>query len=225
MNPASLEFGSRILHNPGSWRSTRIHKMARLPMIASRLLRQILTPPFLALALMVVLTDDAFRAFVIPAVRALARLALFRRIESAIAGMPPNGILLLFLIPLAIIEPFKIYALYLFSLGHFTGGVATFILAKVVGLGLAERLFAIGRDKLLSIRWFAWCHSKTLTVRDTVHAWLAKTKIWQATLRIVRLIRTMLARTRTTLARLLFRSGRNGRFAAARRHVRRYWIA
>jgi hypothetical protein len=199
--------------------------MARMPMTASRRLRKILNMPLLALAVVVVLTDDAFRAFVVPTVRALARLAPFRRIEAAIASMPPTGILLLFLIPLAIIEPFKIYALYLFSLGHFAGGVATFILAKVVGLGLAERLFAIGRDKLLSIRWFAWCHAKTLIIRDTVHAWLAKSKIWQETLRIVRLVRRMVTRTRMGLARLLFGNGRNGRLAAARRRVRRHWIA
>jgi hypothetical protein len=186
---------------------------------SSRFLRRILNLPLLALAVIVVLTDDVFRAVVVPAVQALARVALFRRIEAVIARMPPYGILLLFLIPLAILEPFKLYALYLFSLGHFAAGVLTFVVAKVVGLGLAERLFAIGRDKLLSIRWFAWCHAKTLAVRNRVHAWLAQTRIWQQASRFVGSIRAILAHTRARLTAFLFRKTR---FAAARRRVRRY---
>lgn len=181
-------------------------------------------PPLLAAALFVVLLDDAFRTFVIPAVRALAKLALIRRVEAGIAGLPPHGILLLFLIPLAIIEPFKIYALYLIGQGRFLAAVMTFVLAKVVGLGLAERLFAIGRDKLLSIRWFAWCHARILTIRDHVHGWLERRRIWRRALRLVLALRIGLAAIRIRLGRLVGRSGR-GWFAAARRRLRRHRAA
>ncbi len=189
-----------------------------------RLLRRLLNTPLVVLAILVVLVDDAFRAFVVPAVRALARLAPIQWIEARVARMPPHAILLLFIIPLAIIEPFKVYALYLFGQGQFLAGVLMFFLAKVVGLGLAERLFAIGRDKLLSIGWFAWCHARVLAIRDHVHAWLARTAIWQQAMRFVRAVRGSLASMRERLARLLEGGGR-GRFAAARRRVRRHWIA
>ena len=181
-------------------------------------------PPLLAAALFVVLLDDAFRTFVIPAVRALAKLALIRRVEARIAGLPPHGILLLFTIPLAIIQPFKIYALYLIGQGRFLAAVMTFVLAKVVGLGLAERLFAIGRDKLLSIRWFAWCHGRILAIRDHVHGWLERRRIWRQALRLVRAIRDRLAAIRTYLSQILKRSGR-GWFAAAHRRLRRHRTA
>lgn len=198
--------------------------MTKIANTASGIARRLSNPLLLALAVIVVLFDDAFRAFVIPMVRALARLALMRRIEGAIAALPPQGILMLFVVPLAIIEPFKIYALYLFSQGNITGGVLTFVVAKVVGVGLAERLFAIGRDKLLSIRWFAWCHARILAIRDAVHAWLMQNSVWQRALRIVRQVRERLAEARAALKRVLHRAGR-GRFAAARRRVRRYWTA
>lgn len=174
--------------------------------------------PLLALAILVVLVDDLFRSFVIPTVRALARLAPIRWIETRIARMPPYVILALFVIPLAIIEPFKIYGLYLFAQGQFLGGIMVFVLAKVVGLGLAERLFAIGRDKLLSIRWFAWCHATLLAIRDHVHAWLVRTWIWQTALRAVQAMRKGLSGIRAKLANLL--PGR-GRFATARRFMHR----
>ncbi|MBF9234323.1 hypothetical protein [Microvirga alba] len=188
-----------------------------------RSLKRILNAPLLVLAVIVVLIDDAFRALVVPAVRALSRLALFRRIETTIAGLPAHVILLLFIIPIAILEPFKLYALYLFSQGKLVAGVLTFVIAKVVGLGLAERLFAIGRDKLLSIGWFARCHAKVLALRDFVHGWLISTRLWQQALQVVRIVLHIAARGRTKLAALLRATDRGGRFAAARRRVRRYW--
>src|SRR5918998_1652300 len=145
----------------------------------SRGLRRLTKTPLLAVTVFVVLLDDAFRAVVLPAVRALAGLALIRRVEARIAGLPPRAILLLFIVPLAVIEPFKIYALYLIGQGRFVAAAMTFVAAKVVGLGLAERLFAIGRDKLLSIRWFAWCHGRMLAIRDGVHAWLGRRRAWR----------------------------------------------
>jgi hypothetical protein len=190
----------------------------------SRRLKRLLNAPLLLLSVLVVLLDDAFRALVIPAVRALARLALIRRLEARIARLSPVAILMLFVIPLAIIEPFKIYALYLFGEGHFLSAVLMFALAKVVGLGLAERLFAVGRDKLLSIRWFAWCHARALAIRDHVHAWLARTRIWQQAMRAAGFVRGGLAALRAPVARLL-QPIRKRRFAAARRRVRHYRTA
>lgn len=197
--------------------------MSDRPVALSRRKRRIVNAPLLLIAVIVVLVDDAFRAFVVPAAQALARLRLMRWIEVRIAKLPPVAILLLFLIPLAIIEPFKIYALYLFGRGQFLSGVMMFVLAKVVGLGLAERLFAIGRDKLLSIRWFAWCHARTLAIRDQVHAWLARTRFWRQAKRIVSYIHEKVATLRHRLARL-FHLNSKGKFAAARRRVRHYRV-
>lgn len=190
-------------------------------LVLSRRARRVLNAPLMLLALIVVLVDDAFRVIVIPAVHALARLRLIQRIEGMIAGLPPIAILMLFIVPLSIIEPFKIYALYLFGRGDFLAGVLMFVLAKVVGLGLAERLFAIGRDKLLSIHWFAWCHARLLVVRDQVHAWLAGRRFWQQARRIVSLIRGKLAALRHRLVHLFHLSSR-GRWAAIRRLIRTY---
>ncbi len=189
-------------------------------MVPSRRLRSLLRIPLLALAVVAVVVDDAFRAFVIPAVRALARLAPIRRVEERIAGLPPHGILLLFVIPLAIIEPFKIYALYLIGQGRFAAAALTFAAAKVVGLGLAERLFAIGRDKLLSIGWFAWCHGRILAIGAFAHAWLARRRIWRQALRLVRAIRLRLSAVRARLFQSV-RRGAGGWLAEARRRLRR----
>src|SRR5215212_9264873 len=123
--------------------------MSQSPRSVPAALGRVLRLPLLALAVLVVLVDDAFRAVVVPAVRALARLRLVQRLEAAIARLPAYAVLALFLVPLAILEPLKIYGLFLFGEGRFIAGILVFVVAKVVGLGLAERLFAVGRDKLL----------------------------------------------------------------------------
>ncbi|MGO4705504.1 hypothetical protein AB4072_06985 [Microvirga sp. 2MCAF38] len=183
-------------------------------------MKRILQGPILALAIIVVLIDDAFRAVVVPAVRRLAQIGAIRRLEMLIGQMPAYGILTLFLVPLAIIEPFKLYALYLMGLGHILSGLFVFALAKIVGVGLAERLFAIGRDKLLSIHWFAWCFERCLAVRDAIHMRLEKMKIWQDAKAIVAHIRSGIATARNSFAQWRAAHAR-GRFAAARRKVRR----
>jgi hypothetical protein len=81
---------------------------------------------------------------------------------------------------MAIIWPIKLYALYLIGLGHVTYGALAFVVAKVVGIGLAERLFALSRDKLLSIGWFAKGYFFVIAVRDRVHLYLKGTRWWPA---------------------------------------------
>jgi hypothetical protein len=189
-------------------------------LLLSRGLHRLTKTPLLAVTVFAVLLDDAFRAVVIPAVRALAGLALIRRVEARIAGLPPRAILLLFVVPLAVIEPFKIYALYLIGQGRFAAAVTTFVVAKVVGLGLAERLFAIGRDKLLSIPWFAWCHGRILAIRRRVHDWLQQWRIWRQAVNVARALRRRLAAVRLAFGHFIKRAGRD-RLAAARRLARR----
>lgn len=183
-------------------------------------LRRVMRLPLLALAVLVVVVDDAFRAVVVPAVRALARLRPVQRLEAAVAHLPPYAILALFLVPLAVIEPLKIYGLLLFGQGRFVMGLLVFVVAKVVGLGLAERLFAIGRPKLLSIGWFAACYRRVIALRDRVHHWLETTRFWPQAKRLAGRVREGLRTARSAVARWVRGlRGPGGFVAAARRQV------
>jgi hypothetical protein len=176
--------------------------------------------PLMALAVLVVLVDDAFRAVVLPPVRALSRLQLVQKVEAAVARLPAYGVLTLFLVPLAIIEPLKIYGLFLFGQGRFALGIAVFVVAKVVGLGLAERLFAIGRGKLLSIRWFAACHAWLIAMREKAYRWLKSTRFWPQAQTLAARARSGLRIARRRLTSLSLRIGtRSGLVAAARRQL------
>jgi hypothetical protein len=190
--------------------------------------KRLIQGPLLFLAIIVVTVDDAFRAVVLPAVRAFARLHIVRQIEGLIVRLPAYPTLALFLVPLGILEFIKVYALYLIGEGRFGAAALTFVAAKVIGLGLAERLFTISRDKLLSIGWFAAGYRKIIAVRDFVHEWLERRLFWQRAKRVLRHLHRRLRAAREGLARAIARlraeiaarAGR-GRFAAARRRIRR----
>jgi hypothetical protein len=148
--------------------------------------RRILLAPVAAVATVVVLFDDLVRSALRPALAWFVSLKPMRRIEAAVARLPPYPTLALFLIPMAVIWPIKLYALYLIGLGHVGLGALAFIVAKVVGVGLAERLFAISRDKLLSIGWFARGYYAVIGVRDRVHLYLKATRWWPALVAVLR---------------------------------------
>ena len=188
----------------------------------ARALRRAARAPLVAGAVTLVLLDDAFRIWVRPAAAWLARLGLMRRLEAWIAGLSPYATLALFLVPLAIIEPLKLCALYLFSEGRWLMGVLTFVVAKVVGIGLAERLFAVSREKLLSIGWFAASYRRVIALRDAVHAWLERSEAWQAAKAVAARLRDAAGRGIASARAVLggWFTGK-GRIAAARRFLSR----
>ena len=91
-------------------------------------------------------------------------------IERWIKSLPPKAALILFLIPLLVIEPFNIIALALIAHGRIFLGIIALIFAKLVGLGAIAFLFDLTRDKLLTIDWFARFYRKMLIWRDWAHA-------------------------------------------------------
>lgn len=121
---------------------------------------------------------------------ALTRLAArlpFEAFKQALAHLverlPAPIVLLVFLIPLAIIEPFKFIGLWLIGHHHIVFGILAFVVAKVAGLGVMAFLFDMTRRKLLSMAWFerfylwvmrlrAWAHTVLepyqLSIRETL---------------------------------------------------------
>ncbi len=96
-------------------------------------------------------------------------VALMRRIVKAIPleetkawivakvePLSPWPTLLIFLIPVIILEPFKIIGLWLFAKGHIVLGALVFLAAKIVGLGVIAFLFETCKPKLMQFRLIAW---------------------------------------------------------------------
>ena len=84
----------------------------------------------------------------------LGRLPPVHWVETKIAALPAYAALIAFLIPAAILLPFKLAAFWLIASGHKMLGVSVFIVAKIIGTAFLARIFSLTKNALLTIGWF-----------------------------------------------------------------------
>jgi len=119
---------------------------------------------------------DAMQAFM----ARIGRLPGVRWCEARIARLPPYAALVAFLIPGAILVPFKLLAFWLIARGHALLGLEVFIVAKIVGTAFLARIFALTRPALLTIDWFARLHAAFTAWRDRLYAFVKSLRAWHA---------------------------------------------
>jgi hypothetical protein len=103
--------------------------------------------------------------------------AVKRWIAAHIERMPPWAALLLFVIPVIIVQPLKLAAFWLMLHGHFILGVLGFVVVKIVGFGAVAFLFDLTRDKLMTFGWFVWLYERVLWLRTKASAFIAPYKL------------------------------------------------
>src|SRR3954469_17960464 len=113
--------------------------------------RRILAPFVMVAAVLYFLLDAIFLSFIRPIFRLLARLGLLDRITRAIESLGPYTTLVLFVVPLAVLEPAKPVGLYLIAEGHYVRGVIVIGAAELLKIAIVERIYHIGKPKLMTI--------------------------------------------------------------------------
>jgi hypothetical protein len=154
-------------------------KPAPGPMTFRRAVKRALTPFVVVLATLYFVIDALFLLLVRPLADWIGRQAIFPRLRAWIQSLGPYPTLALFLIPLIILEPVKPVAAYLVGTGHYMSGTAVLIIGELLKITIVERLFHLGRDKLMTIAAFAWSYNFLM-------GWLAYLKSlppWQAVMR------------------------------------------
>ncbi|WP_454017630.1 hypothetical protein [Azospirillum sp. Marseille-Q6669] len=150
------------------------------------LLRRFVLRPLLTVAALVYFLIDAVA---LEALRPLAawigRQRFAERLAARIRRLGPYPTLALFVIPLVVLEPLKPVGLYLMGTGHAVQGALLLGAVELVKVTLVERLFHIGKDKLLTIPAFAWCYVRVVCWL----AWLTALPPWQAAKRMVGRVR------------------------------------
>lgn len=142
-------------------------------------LKRALSVPLAVLVVAYDALDAIFGPVVRPIVAWLAGLRLFQRIGAAIAALPPYGVLALFAVPFAAIEPFKFVALFWLAQGRFGLGLTSLVCAHLASLLVCERIFHAGKARLLEIGWFASAYGFLTALRDRALAWIRSTAAWR----------------------------------------------
>ena len=96
-------------------------------------------------------------------------------IHRFLARLGPYQALFILAIPLAIVEPLKLVALFVMGDGHFIVGVVVMICAYAGSLFITERLFVAVKPKLLTLSWFAVLWRLFVAARSKMLSWLRRT--------------------------------------------------
>jgi hypothetical protein len=144
--------------------------------MASRRLKTIFKPLVIVVAAVYFVIDALALSVLKPLLRKIANLRLFAFIARWIAALSPYATLALFLIPLILLEPVKPLSAYLVVSGQFKLGMFVLVVGEILKITTVERIFHLGRKKLLTIKAFA-------LIYDFVWGWLTWIQAlpsWQA---------------------------------------------
>jgi hypothetical protein len=148
-------------------------------------MNRIFKPFVFVLAAIYFVLDAAFLTVAMPIARQLARVRTFDNLRARIVSLRPYPTLALFIVPVAILEPAKPLAAYLTATHHVTSGLTVLVVSEILKLVLIERLFSVSRDKLMSIRAFAWCYGKLRQAHD----WIESLKAWRRVRRFILIVK------------------------------------
>ena len=172
-----------------------------------------LTHPLLILLAIIFLVEAWLWSHLQPIVAwVVARIPL-RAVKAWIAGiirkLPPAATLVVFIVPVATLFPFKLLGLWLLANQQWLGAVLVFVLAKLFGVGVTAFVFEVTKPKLLKLGWFRWLYVRVLTWLDWAHNLVAPIRR-----RVRRLLRMLRRRRAGRALRLLWRIRRRMRAAA-----------
>jgi hypothetical protein len=157
-------------------------------------IRRIATPIILAIAIVYFLIDALVLSLLRPVINRVAAFKPFARLRRWIESLGPYSTLVLFLVPIIILEPVKPVGFYLLHIHQFLAGTLVLTIGEILKIVIVERLFHIARAKLMTIRAFAVVHDYIVGWIDWLHA----LPPWQMVMRWVRALKLrsrLIART------------------------------
>ena len=121
---------------------------------------------------------------------ALGRLRVFELIGAGIGRLPPYVALIALAVPLAVIEPVKVFALYWTGTGHWVQGPVLLVLSYVLSILVVDRVYHAAHAPLMRIGWFKKLMTWLADLRRRGGEWAKSTAIWGATARLIKSLRS-----------------------------------
>lgn len=170
-----------------------------MPDTKPSLLRRLLSIPVEIIVAIYIVLDGIVAPLFWPLVRWLSSLRIIQRVEKAIGSLPPYVILVLLVVPFAIAEVTKAYAVILMASGHFRTGLIMMISAYILSVVFCERTLHAGRDQLMTIGWFKILFDWVMAIKDHLLDWFRRTRVWKLAETFRQRARIALRRTRARL--------------------------
>ncbi len=137
--------------------------------ILRALLREIITPPALILAALLFLWEEVLWVWLGRAMGVVARLPAVARLEAFVAGMRPYPAIAIFCVPLVLVYPAKLVALWLMATGHFWPGVVLLAALEFLAAAVMARIYQLTKPALRRFGWFVWAEGLVLRWSGWAH--------------------------------------------------------
>jgi hypothetical protein len=106
--------------------------------------------------------------------RFVVRMIPWTRFKHAFAALvdrlPAPAVLLIFLVPVLIVEPLLALATVAIATGYVVSGAIAWVFLKVFGVGLIAAVFDLTQHRLMTMPWFAWVYDKFMAFYIYAHA-------------------------------------------------------
>ena len=109
-------------------------------------------------------------------------LQILQKVEAKLHGVNRYVILVIFVVMLAGVEAFGLYAGYLFVSGNVLLGLSIY-LGKIPIAAFTFWMFRVTEDKLMKFGWFKWLYDRVMLFID----WLKALDVYKSTLRRMKL--------------------------------------
>jgi len=123
----------------------------------------------------------------------LSRLLHLEKFDAWLLNASPKQALFTFLIPLIIVTPFNILAIFLLAHGAIIQGILLEIGVKLFGTLLIARIFRLVKTALLTFNWFAGIYDTITGLLRWAHDIIHNTAIYQLSLKIKAAIKIQIA--------------------------------
>jgi hypothetical protein len=126
----------------------------------------------------------------------VARWPPFAWLERRIERLPPYVALAVFMVPMLLLLPVKLAALWLIGRGQALWGLVVIVAAKLAGTALVARLFHLTQPALMRLAWFAAFYARWTAWKDGVLARVRASWVWRESRIVKHRLRQQVARWR-----------------------------
>ena len=144
------------------------------------MMRRLLKPLWVLLAIIFLIEAWLWDHLEPIVARVVARIPLraFKQwLTDRINNLSPAMTLIVFIVPVILLFPLKLVALWLLAHEYWMGAVATIAFGKLVGVGVTAFIFDVTRPKLLQMAWFKTLYQFVVALRAKAAALINPIKL------------------------------------------------
>jgi hypothetical protein len=137
------------------------------------MMRRLLQPIWVLLAIIFLVEAwlwDHLEPLVARVVELIPLRAFKEWLTERVDTLSPAMTLIVFIVPVIPLFPLKLIGFWLFMHEYWLSAVATFLFAKLLGVGVAAFVFDVTREKLLEMRWFETIYDFVMDLRAKANA-------------------------------------------------------